>query len=254
MQKAPQSQELESGSRASPVGEIFDLTGLVRGTAETASPLPDGEAKEVQKLLSGCVPGLDLEYPTPRHVLQHGYREQLRVGDLTLQVDAPSQGDLQQHPSVRVEPQARVGASTVESDRVPLAGSSRGPAGITALVAAGAIGALIAAGLVLLVLAIADSGAPGVPLAVTLVALTMAISVAIWRAIAPAAESRPSMEMEGPAGWTDMWALRVGASFREAIAVSLRTGGLGLLVRPLDSALDESRSDDADNPRGGKAS
>jgi hypothetical protein len=241
MDKASRSQELELAERTIQSGEIYNLSGLSDGTAEVASPFSTADAQEVHKLLAACASGSDLEYPSPRHVLRHGYRREFKVGELNrLVVSDPERGSVEASrglPYVVGAPQGKddFGAPGRVGDRDDAVGS-------LSPVAAAMAGASAAVGLVLLVLAIASDAGPALPLAVSIAVFTTVISVAIWRA--GQASASPRASEDGDDRWSDLWALRDGASIREAISVGLRTGGLGLLVRPRDPVEDEATETD----------
>jgi len=241
MDKASRSQELELAERAIQSGEIYNLSGLSDGTAEVASPFSAADAQAVHKLLATCASGSDLEYPSPRHVLRHGYRREFKVGELNrLVVSDPERGSVEAGRGVPYVVDAPRGKDV--SDASGPAGDRDDAVGGLSTVAAAIAGALAAVGLVLLVVAIVSDAGPALPLAASIAVFTTVISVAIWR-IGQASAS-PRASDDGDDSWSDLWALRDGASIREAIAVSLRTGGLGLLVRPRDPAEEETTETD----------
>jgi len=246
MDKSTQSQELEVAEKAPPIGEVYNLSGLVEGTAEVASPFSPGDTKEVHVLLGDCVPGSDIEYPSPRHVLRRDYREQFKVGELTWFVGGSE-------PPERTPVQGGAGQGLSYGHGRPASAGSRGgrsdTVGRLSPLAAAVAGGLAAVGFVLLGLAFVDSGAPALSLALLIAVFTTVASVAVWRAGAMSRSPRLSEREDGD-GWSELWALRVGAGIREAIAVGLRTGGLGLLVQPRDPAEDGTEIDEAEEAPG----
>lgn len=234
MDKASRSQELELAERAVQSGEIYNLSGLADGTAEVASPFSSADAQEVQKLLSACASISDLEYPSPRHVLRHGYRRQFEIGELNRLVGSdPERGNLGAGGEPRFVRVAHGKEDSVGSGR---AGDPDDAVRSLSPIVAAIAGAIAATGLLLLALAIAGGDGPALSMAASIAVFTTVISVVIWRTGQAAVSPRASGDRDDD--WSNLWVLRDGANLREAIAVSVRTGGLGLLMRPRDPVED----------------
>jgi hypothetical protein len=252
MAPAKQSPELVDSVKSPAEAVAYDLRGLAEGTSGAASPLSELETLQLQELLQNLAPGIDIEYPQARNVLQPGYANQRKFREWTLNVGEGSfhSGKGSKRPEPKRRP-AAAPAAAPKPDIVSGLRSEQGgpPPSQEILARAAGAGAAAVIGLSFLAASLADL----IPLWAGLVTLLLFawVCVAIWPEKRRPGSITLSSRLDPQA--PELWALRVGASFREAVGVGLRTGGLGLLVQPAERSekgpeAQRSESKDPDNP------
>jgi hypothetical protein len=235
---APRDSEKQDEPKAQ-IPAVYDLRGLAEDRNEGARCLPDQPTSELKAIVAQVATAVDVEYPSPRKILESDSR-------LTDLLDQPAGG------RPKAAPPSESGRGPAEEAQPIVEKGRRDVRDTQALVAFG--------GMSLSVLAAAAAIAGAEYLLLVVAALVFALSfvalLIIWmrtkapaKALHPSAGRRPPASLRRPmssrSGEKDQGvhsdlALSPHADPRQAAKVALRTGGLGLLVRPADdSVLDQ---------------